>query len=103
MTINQIYKPDTEKCLSWDELKVSDVFYHIHTKNVCMKTSKNSYVSFIDKKYHTRSKLLQGSHSKVYYQFIFNIDLKYYEKTLEDLTVELQSIKFEVKDNDVRK
>lgn len=107
MIINQIYKPDTEKCLSWDELKVSDVFYHIHTKDVCMKTSKNSYVSFINKKYHTRSKLLQGSHSKVYYQisakFIFNIDLKYYEKTLEDLTVELQAVKFEVKDHDVRK
>ena len=78
MTIKQKYKPDTNELLSWDELKVSDVFYHIYTKNFCMKTSKNSYVSFRDKKYHTRSKLLQGSHSKVYYQinaeFIFDIE-----------------------------
>ena len=80
MTIKQTYKPDTDRLLSWEELKVSDVFYHIHTKDVCMKTSKNSYVSFHNKKYHTRSKLLQGSHSKVYYQinaeFIFDIDRK---------------------------
>lgn len=78
MTIKQKYKPDTDKFLSWDELKVSDVFYHKFTKNVCMKTSKNAYVSFMDKKYHTRSLMLQGSHSKVYYQinaeFIFDID-----------------------------
>lgn len=78
MIIKQKYKPDTDVLLSWDELKVSDVFYHIYTKNVCIKTSKNSYFSFCDKKYHTRSKLLQDSHSKVYYQinaeFIFNIE-----------------------------
>ena len=78
MTIKQKYKPDINKFLSWDELKVSDVFYHKFTKDFCMKTSNNSYVSFQDKKYHTRSKILQGSHSKVYYQinaeFIFNID-----------------------------
>lgn len=80
MNIKQKYKPDTDSLLSWDELKDSDVFYHIHTHDFCMKTSKNSYVSFRDKKYHTRSKLLQGSHSKVYYQinaeFIFDIDRK---------------------------
>lgn len=80
MTIKQKYIPDTDEYLSWDELKVSDVFYHKFTNNFCMKTSKNSYISFRDKKYHTRSKLLQGSHSKVYYQinaeFIFDIDKK---------------------------
>lgn len=77
MIIKQKYKPDTDKALSWDELKVTDVFYHTFTHNVGMKTSKNSYISFSDKKYHTRSKLLQGSKSKVYSQinaeFIFDI------------------------------
>ena len=69
MIIKQTYKPDRDILLSWDELKVGDVVYHIFTANVLMKTSKNSYVSLYDKKYHTRSKLLQGSHSKVYQQF----------------------------------
>lgn len=77
MVITQRYTPDTPHCLSWDELKIGDVYYHMCTKKVNMKTSKNSYVSFSDKKYHTRSKLLQGSRSKVYIQifasFIFSI------------------------------
>lgn len=68
MTITQTYKPDTQDTLSWDELKIGDVYYHPVLKTVNMKTSKNSYISFQDKKYHTRSKLLQGSKSKVYTQ-----------------------------------
>ncbi len=77
MVITQRNTPDTPHYLSWDELKIGDVYYHMYTKKVNMKTSKNSYVSFSDKKYHTRSKLLQGSRSKVYIQifasFIFSI------------------------------
>ena len=68
MTITQKYTPDTDKILSWDELKIGDVFYHPHLQAVHMKTSNNSYISFKDKKYHTRSRLLQGSNSKVYMQ-----------------------------------
>ena len=68
MTIRYRYKPDTDNALSWDMLNIGDIYYHQHAKTVNMKTSKNSYVSFNDKRYHTRSKLLQGSHSKVYYQ-----------------------------------
>lgn len=68
MTITQTYKPDTEDTLSWNELKIGDVYYHLVLKTVNMKTSKNSYISFQDKKYHTRSKLLQVSNSKVYRQ-----------------------------------
>lgn len=68
MYIRQRYTPDTDKTLSWDELKIGDVYYHPVLKTVNMKTSKNSYISFQDKKYHTRSKLLQGSKSKVYTQ-----------------------------------
>lgn len=66
MKITQRYKPDSQDVLSWDELKIGDVYYHTFTAHVYMKTSKNSYISFYDKKYHTRSKLLQGSNSKVY-------------------------------------
>ena len=68
MIITQRYTPDTQDALSWDELKIGDVFYHQFTNNVGMKTSINSYISFSDKKWHTRSKLLQGSSSKVYRQ-----------------------------------
>ena len=68
MKITQRYKPDTQDVLSWDELKIGDVYYHTFTNDVYMKTSKNSYISFHDKKYHTRSRLLQGSNSKVYRQ-----------------------------------
>ena len=68
MNIKQTYKPDTQETLSWDELKIGDVCYHQFTHAVIMKTSMNSYISFQDKKYHTRSKLLQGSKSKVYTQ-----------------------------------
>lgn len=88
MTIKQTYKPDTDKILSWDELKIGDVYYHIFLKSVGMKTSKNSYISFSDHKYHTRSKLLQGSHSKTYYQinaeFTFEFDLYKEVKTNEN-------------------
>lgn len=77
MIITQNYTPDTPELLSWDELKIGDVYYHTCTKKVNIKTSKNSYVSFYDKKYHTRSKLLQGSRSKVFIQifaaFVFSI------------------------------
>ena len=68
MKITQRYKADTQGLLSWDELKIGDVVYHKFTNAVIMKTSKNSYISFYDKKYHTRSRLLQGSNSKVYLQ-----------------------------------
>ena len=68
MKITQKYKPDTDKLLSWNELKIGDVYYHPVLKTVNMKTSKNSYISFYDKKYHTRSKLLQGANPKVYQQ-----------------------------------
>ena len=68
MKITQRYKPDTQEVLSWDELKIGDVCYHQFTHSVIMKTSKNAYISFYDKKYHTRSMLLQGSNSKVYRQ-----------------------------------
>ena len=68
MNITQRYKPDTKDELSWDELKIGDVCYHKFTHNIIMKTSMNSYISFNDKKYHTRSKLLKGSKSKVYTQ-----------------------------------
>ena len=68
MTITQTYKPDTQDALSWNELKIGDVCYHQYADTVIMKTSMNSYISFRDKKYHTRSKLLQGSNSKVYRQ-----------------------------------
>lgn len=66
MIIRQRFTPDTEGLLSWDELKIGDVYYHTSVRTVNMKTSKNSYISFSDKKYHTRSKLLQGSTSKTY-------------------------------------
>ena len=66
MIIKQTYKPDTHEVLSWEELKIGDVYYHLFVKTVNMKTSKNYYISFGDKKYHTRSKLLQASTSKVY-------------------------------------
>ena len=68
MILKQTYKAKTDKALSWDELKIGDIYYHTFLKTVNMKTSKNSYVSLYDKKYHTRSKLLQGSNSKVYHQ-----------------------------------
>lgn len=66
MKITQHYIADTQEVLSWDELKIGDIYYHQWAATVNMKTSKNSYISFYDKKYHTRSKLLQGSNSKVY-------------------------------------
>lgn len=67
MKITQRYKSDTQEVLSWDELKIGDVYYHQFAHSVNMKTSKNAYISFYDKKYHTRSRLLQdGPNSKVY-------------------------------------
>lgn len=66
MKITQRYKADNQEVLSWDELKIGDVYYHQFTHSVNMKTSKNAYISFYDKTYHTRSKLLQGANSKVY-------------------------------------
>ena len=66
MIIKQTYTPDTHKVLSWEELKIGDVYYHPFVKTVNMKTSKNSYISFDDKRYHTRGKLLQGSTGKIY-------------------------------------
>ena len=68
MKITQRYKPDTQEVLSWNELKIGDVVYHTSTAAVIMKTSKNAYISLYDKKYHTRSRLLQGSNSKVHRQ-----------------------------------
>ena len=68
MIINYKFKPDTTELLSWEELNIGDVYYHNFTKNVCIKISPNGYLSFTDKKYHTRSKILQGSKSKVYNQ-----------------------------------
>lgn len=66
MIIRQRFTPDTEGLLSWNDLKIGDIYYHTSVETVNMKTSKNGYVSFSDKKYHTRSKLLQGSTSKTY-------------------------------------
>lgn len=76
MIITQKYIPDSPDFLSWDELKIGDVYYHMFAKTVNMKTSKNSYVSFSDKKYHTRSKLLQGSKSKVYLQIFATLEFR---------------------------
>lgn len=40
MIIRQKYTPDSKELLSWDELKIGDVYYHMCTKKVNMKTSK---------------------------------------------------------------
>lgn len=79
MIIRQSYTPDRKDLLSWDELKIGDVYYHTFAKTINMKTSKNSYVSFSDKKYHTRSKLLQGSRSKVYIQIYASFEFRTYD------------------------
>ena len=66
MKITQHYIADSQEVLSWDELKVGDIYFHIWLQTVNMKTSKNSYISFYDKKYHTRGISLKDSNSKVY-------------------------------------
>lgn len=66
MKITQNYTADSQDVLSWDELKVGAIYFHIWLQTVNMKTSKNSYISFYDMKYHTRSITLRDSDSKVY-------------------------------------
>lgn len=66
MKITQHYSADSQDVLSWDELKVGAIYFHIWLQTVNMKTSKNSYISFYDMKYHTRSIILRDSDSKVY-------------------------------------
>lgn len=77
MIIKFKYNPEHNLALSWDELKIGDVFYHIHTKDVCIKTSGKAYFTINDRTYHTRSKLLSdGGHYKNYLQVACKIEVE---------------------------
>ena len=62
--INLTYSNHDLDIKSWDELGIGDVYLHIHTKEFCIKTGKQSYFSLDEHSYHYWSKMLQESNYK---------------------------------------
>ena len=50
--------------VSWNQLDIGDVYYHIHTHAIGVKTSTNSFYYFSDKSNHHWPKYLTESHAK---------------------------------------
>ena len=62
------YQSDYE-LLTWNELRIGDLYYHIHCKEFMLKTGAHSYFNISEHTYHTVSKLLQTGDDK-YKNFI---------------------------------
>lgn len=76
MKFNFKYKPYKNESLGWDDIDIGQAFYHRYTHNIGIKTSSKAYFCFNDNSYHTRSKLLSNSNSKVYYQIKMNVEVE---------------------------
>ena len=50
--------------LTWNELRIGDIYYHVHSEDFNIKTGNNSYFDISDHEFHTWPKLLQESHDK---------------------------------------
>ena len=54
--------------VSWLQLDIGDVYYHIHTHQSGVKTGSNSFYYFTDKSYHRWPKYLRESHVSAGYK-----------------------------------
>ena len=52
------YMPFDKKPLTWEEIPIGMICYHIWSKDFRIKTGKKSYFSFDEHQYHTLGKLL---------------------------------------------
>lgn len=50
--------------MSWLELDIGDIFYHVWTHKIGVKLSANSFYYFTDKSLHHWAKLNQEGHKK---------------------------------------
>lgn len=56
--------------MSWTQLDVGDIFYHVWVHKIGVKLSKNSFYYFNDKSLHHWAKPSQEGHKKGYKNFI---------------------------------
>ena len=54
--------------LSWNQLDIGDIYYHIHNHTIAVKTGSKSFFNFTDKAYHHWPKYLNESHDKEAYK-----------------------------------
>ena len=68
--------------LTWNELRIGDLYFHIHSKDFNIKTGNHSYFNISEHTYHTVSKLLQEGDDKyknfIRCSFVLSVDVNKY-------------------------
>ena len=54
-----IYFKSDNHLMSWNEMRIGTIYYHIHLDEYCIKTGNQSYFSISENHQSHRSKLLQ--------------------------------------------